>query len=144
MVEKREKIGEFAFLNIGGNHILIYPHPTVHTYSAIAMTGSDVKKFIEIHYLHRIIKLVLIHLTSAYAKSYDSLKAILELEAGKSIISPKFTDLLFEETSIVDAEFIEPFGQEFEYEPRTWTLTLNSTSGDVVIPVLYIQKIGGS
>jgi len=144
MVEKREKRGEFTFFNVSGNHVLIYPHPTIHTYSAIAMTGSDVKKYINIPYFHRIIKLVLIHLTSAYAKSTDSLNVTLELEAGKSIISSKFTDLLFDEDGIIDSEFIEPFGTEFEYEGRTWTLTLNTTSGDLVIPVLYIQKLGGS
>jgi len=144
MVEKREKIGEFLFFNVSGNHVLIYPHPDIHAYSAIAMTASDVKKFIEIPYFHRIIKLVLIHLDSSYDKSTDALNVTLELEQGKSIISKYFTDLVYDEDGIIDAEYIEPFGEEFEYEPRTWTLTLNTTSGDVVIPVLYIQKLGGS
>ena len=142
MSEKQERIGEFRFRNIGGNHIAIYPHPDVHTNSFIAMTCAAVTKYIDVPYLHRIIKLVVIHVTSAYVKSTDAMELKLELEAGRSIFSKKFSDLLFHETDINVSEFIEMFGEEFEYEPRTWTLTLTSTNTDLVMPVLYIQKVG--
>lgn len=144
MVEKQETRGDFRFRHIGGNHIIIYPDPNKFTYSCIPMTGSAVKKFIDISYLHRIVKLVLIHLSSAYAKSTDDLTVTLELEQKRSIISPYFTDKLFSEAHIEKAEFIENFGEEFEYEPRVWSLSLTSTNTDLVIPVLYIQKLGGS
>lgn len=144
MTEKREKRGDFTFWNVAGNYVLIFPHPTPFTGSCITMTGSAVKKFIDIPYFHRIIKLVLIHLDASYAKVTTDLAVIIELEQKRSIISPYFTDKLFEETDIQKAEFIENFGEEFEYEPRTWSLSLTAASGEFVIPVLYIQKLGGS
>lgn len=142
MIEKQEKRGEFNFRHIGGNHIAIYPHKDVHTYSLITMTGAAVTKPIDIPYLHRIVKVVVIHLDSSYAKSVLPLEVKIELEAGRSIFSPKFTDLLFHEADINVAEFIENFGEEFEYEPRTWTLTLKADNTHLVMPILYIQKLG--
>jgi len=140
MVEKQERRGDFNFRHIGKNHIAIYPHKEKHTNNALTQSGSDIKYYIDIPYFHRIVKLVLLHLTSAFAKSTDEMKVALELEVGKSIFSPKFSEILFYEERIVDAEITELYGNGFEYEPRTWTLTLNSTSTDLIIPVLYIQK----
>lgn len=143
-IETKEKIGDFEFRHIGGNHIAIYPHPSIYSNSCLTMTGSAVKKYIQIPYLHRIVKLVLIHYTSTVGtKSTDKLNVSLECEAGGSSILSKLTDFLFGEDSIIESEFIEPFGENFEYEPRSWALSLNSTSTDLVLPVLYIQKIGG-
>ena len=140
--QTQESRGGFRFRWIGGNHVVIFPHPKKYANSAITMTGGDVDLFIQIPYFHRIVKLELIHLDSAYAKSIDALDVLMEIEQGRSIFSSKYTNLLFKDTNIVVAEILEKFGEGFEYEPRTWTLTLNTTNTDLVIPILYIQKLG--
>ena len=144
MVEKQEKIGNFLLRFVGKNHIIVFPHPDIYTNCCIPMTGADVTVEITIPYFHRINKLVLIHLDSSYDKSTDALDVDFECKQGKSTISPKWTDMLFQEDNIAVAEITEVFGEGFEYEPRTWSLTLNTTNTDLVIVVLYIQKEANS
>ena len=143
MTETQEKRDEFLFRHIGANHIVILPHPTIHTNSFILMTASAVKKYITVPYLHRIVKVVAIHKTTAYVDSVDPLTLKLELEAGKSDLSTKFSEVLLQLADMVNASIIEKFGDGFEYEPRIWSLSLTTTNTDLVMPLIYIQKLDG-
>ena len=141
MVEQQEKIGDWLYRRIGGNHIVIFPHPTVYANSALPMTGAELPFYVAIPYFHRINKIVLLHLTSAFADGTDKLSAKFEVEQGNSDISPKWHDRILNLTSVMLSLVTENYGDGFEYEARNYTLKLNSTATDLVIPLIYIQKI---
>jgi len=144
MVETREKRGEFRYERLSNtNHIFIYPHPDIHADSALTMTGSDVTKYIDVPFPHRIVKLLLTHLDTNDAKTTDAMEVQLQVEVGRDSISKLAADYVFHETDINVAEFAEHFRDGFEYPARTYTLVLKADNTDKVIPVLHIQQLGG-
>lgn len=134
--------GDFLFRWIGKNHMVIFPHPSLFTKSCIAMTGLPVKKVIHIPFFHRVNKLCLNHMDSSYNESTQPLTIDFEVGHGQSSISGKHAESLWSEGACMESKPKEEFGEGFEYEGREYTLSLTSVNGDLILPVLYIQKEG--
>ena len=143
MVEKQTRVGNFTIRHLGQNHYVVYPHPDIKTANAFTLTGWGTvdSDFIKIDFHHRIVKLVIIQLDSSYAAAYDQLSVSVELDAGRSVLGSKVQDVLFKDEYIKAPIAREVFGEGFEYEPREWTLNLEGMATNLVIPLLYIQKL---
>ena len=144
MVEKQYREGHFLFRHLGQNHYVAFPHPEIYTNSALTLLGigTEVAEYVKIDFHHRIVKLILIHLTSAYVQTYEQLIVTLQVEATRSALGKYVQDILFRDQWITTPITVEPFGETYEYEPRTWTITLEGSNTNLVIPILYIQKLG--
>jgi hypothetical protein len=140
-----DPIDKFRFKRITPkcNHYVIYPDPTAYTNNAVTMTGAAVTKSFNIPSAHRINKVVLCHLSALYALSTDALIYELTCKQGLHNFLPKFEDTLLARTTGAGvSKVIEVFGEAYEYEQRTWTLSLNTTATDLVIPLIYVQLVG--
>jgi len=145
MVEKQVKVGNFTIRHLGQNHYVIYPHPDVKANNAIVITGwgTTDKEYIHIPFFHRVIKLILIQLDSSYLQASDQLEVLFHSEATKSVLGKYVQDILLNEVWVQTPIAREVYGEGFEYEPREWTLELEGTATNLVIPILYIQKLEG-
>ena len=123
------------------NHYIVFVDPNFNANNAIAMTGADVTKQIRIPFAHRVNKIVLVHLSAALALSADALNIDFGSSNGSDYVQ-KLKDSIWTETASTISKFTEVFGDGYEYEARTWTLTLNSTATDLIIPVIYVQLVG--
>lgn len=143
IIERLHDLGEFQAERIGqGNHILAYPDPRKYTNSLVTMTGADVILNLHVPYFHRINRIVIIQLSSVFTESSNPLDIKFEVKQGHSKISKYMFETLISEVNSVTSESEYKFGEGFEYEPRNWSLTLNGTSTDVVIPVIWLQNLG--
>lgn len=127
----------WVYEDIGKNFWKIYPTGTYHS---VTMTGSDVTKQLPVDSSHRLIRMTFFHSTSTYGRSTDNLLLRIERPAG-TLTPLKFVEYLFEEDLLTDAEITLIFGETYEYEATIWKFTFNTTSGDLIFPVIYIQKI---
>lgn len=144
----KETIDGMLYERLGKTtYIEIYPDPAIYTKGALTMTGiaNDITKQIHIAYVHRICRLVLYHMTSAYAASNDAMKCVLERPQNHIPALDKMADQPLRKFDITASKFIKAF-RDFEVapiRPSIWKLTLASTNTDVVVPILTIQILGG-
>lgn len=124
------------------NHYAIFPDLTNYTNNAVPMTGADVTKAIRIPFPHRINKICFYHMTSAFAASTDPFSYSFAVKQGQHDFLAKLEDALVSVSGSTSSKIIEVFGTAYEYEARTWTLTMNTTNTDLIIPVIYVQLIG--
>ena len=124
------------------NHYVVFLDSERHTDSALAMTGADVTLQLRIPYPHRINKLCFTHLVAAGTLGTDATKIEFGCKQGQNDHVPLFEDLLLAIAASTDSTLTEVFGEAYEYEARTWTLTLNTTATDKVIPLFFVQLVG--
>ena len=134
---------KFQRITSNCNHYIAFPEPTQYPNNALTMTGADVAVQIHIPFAHRINKLVLCHLDAALALSTDALDIDFGCNQGSDHVK-KLIDSIFAAAASAESKFTEVFGEAYEYEARTWTLTLKTTNTDLVIPVIYLQLVGKS
>jgi hypothetical protein len=124
------------------NHYIVYLEPAAFTDSALPMTGAAVTKQLRIPYPHRINKIAFTHLVAAKTLGTDALTIEFGCKQGQHDSIPYYEDLLLKVTATTDSTSLEVFGEAYEFEARTWTLSLDTTNTDLVIPVFYIQLVG--
>lgn len=102
----------------------------------ITMTGSAVTRALTILEWHRIIKIEVKHTDSAKDDSTDALTWYLErkfFDCSSGIALASYT-------SSTISDFIEAFGEKFEYPRAEYELSFNTTNTDLIYLEVYIQK----
>jgi len=130
--------GIWKMERIGRNIYKIYVRDSPN---AITMTAADITTLLRIPFMHRLLSINLHHVSSTYADSTNALTATFQ-RAVTTQIPAKYKEILWQGDYIVDPTVSEVFGEGFEREESTYSLVLNSTATDLILPVIYIQHLG--
>lgn len=142
-----ERIGEFTYLRFGKTGFIeIYPSQEIHTQGALTMDGTDIEKQIQVPYIHRVCNIKLYHMDASYDPCNDALKCVFERPQSHIPALRKMADQPLRRYDLTSSKKIFAF-KDFELAPiraGIWKLTLNTTTTDLVVPVITIQVLGGS
>jgi hypothetical protein len=106
------------------------------------MTGSNVDTPLRLGTRHRLVKIELANLNSAYTHAYalDTALDVRLFRAQGSVEGTKYHEAdIWAEEDIEEALITEPFGVGFEYEETDWTLRLLGQNGNLVSVAVYVQ-----
>ena len=126
--------------HIGQNIWKIYPTVTPHN---IIMDGTDLTRELFVPFTHRLQRMHFFHTDSAYSASTDDLGITVKRSVG-TLYPQAFEEFLYDEDLIKYSHVTLVFEPEmYDYEASVWQIVLNSTSGDCVFPLFYIQHRSG-
>jgi hypothetical protein len=132
------EINGWTFKRIGKNIYKIYRTVDPHS---ITMTGSEVLTDLTIPFPHRLIRLNLFHTSSTYVASTFQWQYRFIRVAG-TLDPQHFEEYIIGEDNMLIPWITEVFGEGFEYEAGNYRLGITAyTSGELVFPVLYVQKL---
>lgn len=137
----RYNYGGWTFEHVGKNLWKIYPDVEPN---AVIMTGANLTKELFIAFTHRLIRMHFFHTDGGYAPSTDDLSLTIERSAG-SLNPLNFEEYLYDDDLIRKSRItltFEPIGI-YDYEASLWKFTFNTTSADVIFPVIYIENRSG-
>lgn len=123
--------------HIGEGIYLIYPKPNENE---VTMTGVDIDEKFYVPFPHQILDLDLYHSDASHDDSVDSLKVELKRDKG-SMKQARRRDMFWKRPDITVASYGVQFPPNAVFDACTWTMTLNSTSTDIVYPLLKVRKL---
>lgn len=143
-----ETIEKWVFHRFGHTGFIeIYPSPEIYTDGALTMDGTALEFQIQIPYVHRVCNIKLYHLKAdKVTPCHDALACTFERPQGHIPILRKMADQPLRRYDLTASKKIFAF-RDFEVAPiraGIWKLTLNTTSTDLVVPVITIQVLGGA
>ena len=131
----RYNYGGWTFEHVGKNLWKIYPDVEPHE---VIMTGADVPKELFVAFTHRLKRMHFYHTDSSYAASIDSLLIRVERSAG-TLNPSRFEEYLYNNEHIIKSRISLVF-RELDYEASLWKFTFNTTTTDVIFPVIYVEN----
>lgn len=105
----------------------------------ITMTGAAVDTTLRLSSKHRIVKLEISNLTSAYAETIGMVYIKLFRPQGKVEDAQYFSDTLWENNYDIAGKMTRKFGEGDEYEETTWTLRIIAESTNKMAVAIYVQ-----
>ena len=136
----RYNSGGWTYEHIGKNIWKIYPVVYPHY---IVMDGTDLATELFIKFTHRLLRTHFFHTDGTYAANTDDLGVTIKRSTG-TLQPQNFEEMLYDEDLINYSHVTLEFEPEmYDYEASLWTITLNSTSGNCIFPLIYIQNRGG-
>lgn len=126
----------WRFQKLRNNYIKIYW--VGRSDMCLLQNGTDLTYTLPIPTMHRLINFRVHHLTSLYADSSDVLTIKLQRKQGM----PKYeNELLIDQVNYTLPHFRWNAGLGWEFEPSTYTITLNTTDTNLVCPIILIQDL---
>lgn len=134
-------MGDFRAEHIGSNFYKITAKTSDNSLTLTA--GTDVTTQLRIPFPHRWVRASFLHTDATYVVMTNSqLNILLKRTQGQGL-PLKFEEYLYFDERIVSGNVTKPFGETNEYEASIYQLTLLGwTAGELVVPVLIIQKMG--
>jgi len=102
----------------------------------VAQTGSAVTKIYKIPYNHRLVKVEVKHTDGNDADSTDAFTWSFSRQIVKNLF-----EKLIDYSSSTDTDFIEWFGEGFEFPNMTYKFITNTTNGHRVYLKITIQLL---
>ena len=131
----RYNYGGWTFEHIGKNIWKIYP--TVEP-NSVTMTGADVTRELYVGFMHRLLRMHFFHTDSSYAASTDSLLVRIERSAG-TLNPSRFEEYIYNNENLIKSRISLIF-RELNYEASLWKFTFNTTTTDLIFPVIYLEN----
>ena len=105
----------------------------------LAMTGNAVTSTARIAFPHRLVKLEWKHLDENLVDGTDACAAIMSRDDFMPL--PNVLWRLYYEAASTASTTIVPFGESYEYYRCDYILSFNTTNGDWIAPILYLQEL---
>jgi hypothetical protein len=105
----------------------------------LLMTAGAVTSTAKIPFAHRLVKMEWKHLDENLVDGTDATAAILSRDDYIPLGNVLWR--LYYEAASVSSTTVVPFGEAYEYYGCSYVLSFNTTNGDWVIPVLWVQEL---
>lgn len=134
-----EQAGDFELYNFAENHIRAVLKGDD---KYVSLGAAETTKQLQIPYAHRLVKILITHTNSVNADSVEPLDVQIRRDKGCINGMPQVKEILQTQSDLVNSHIELTFGDGFEYEATTWTLSFTGTATDRVHLIAYFQRLG--
>lgn len=138
--EENLKSGLWEFHKFNLTDYKIFITTEHRTDRGILMTGSDVTTSLTIPFAHTWLMGVLKHLSSAYAASTDAVYVLLNQPQGSIEPLAYGEEYIYRGYDLTDSRITLSLPNNFRFPAGTYNLVLNSTSTDIIVPLLKVRR----